>query len=404
MGVGTSSGHVLLFDLRTSEPLVIRDHQYGYRIKDIKFLEEKRIATSDTKIMKIWDRDQSSKIYASIEPPADINDVCLIPQSGLFLMGCEQSKCMSYFVPSLGPAPKWSSFLDALTEELEEDKQSVYDDYKFITREELEKWELTKMIGSEYLKAYMHGFFIDVRLYTKLRAIAEPFEYEKYRKSKIKEKIEKQSAGRIAAKKKMPKVNARTAARLLLDETSKNTGLFEDDRFKELWENEDYKIDEEDDKFKLYHPVPKKITAEDIEEHFEPVEGEKNEGDENLFDDSDLDDEPKQTRPRANGNNNKKGKEIGFYELKPGHSMTNKKSHQEKSLSFGKRVNKISHAGPKNRDVVGDLQMSFIPQSEKNRMRQEQKKKEQFETRRKERRGVGDLKLSKLNMKGSRRR
>lgn len=40
---------------------------------------------------------------------------------------------------SLGPAPKWCSFLDSLTEELEENPEpTVYDDYKFVTDKELE--------------------------------------------------------------------------------------------------------------------------------------------------------------------------------------------------------------------------------------------------------------------------
>lgn len=39
----------------------------------------------------------------------------------------------------LGPAPRWCSFLDNLTEELEENPEStVYDDYKFVTRKDLE--------------------------------------------------------------------------------------------------------------------------------------------------------------------------------------------------------------------------------------------------------------------------
>ncbi|KAJ7342224.1 hypothetical protein JRQ81_009686, partial [Phrynocephalus forsythii] len=39
----------------------------------------------------------------------------------------------------LGPAPKWCSFLDNLTEELEENPETtVYDDYKFVTRKDLE--------------------------------------------------------------------------------------------------------------------------------------------------------------------------------------------------------------------------------------------------------------------------
>lgn len=40
---------------------------------------------------------------------------------------------------ALGPAPRWCSFLDNLTEELEENPEStIYDDYKFVTRQDLE--------------------------------------------------------------------------------------------------------------------------------------------------------------------------------------------------------------------------------------------------------------------------
>ena len=48
----------------------------------------------------------------------------------------------------MGPAPKWASFLDHLTEELEESEhQNVYDDYKFVTKKELEDLELGHLIG-----------------------------------------------------------------------------------------------------------------------------------------------------------------------------------------------------------------------------------------------------------------
>ena len=44
----------------------------------------------------------------------------------------------AYFVPSLGPAPRWCSFLESLTEELEESANpAVYDDYRFVTRPDL---------------------------------------------------------------------------------------------------------------------------------------------------------------------------------------------------------------------------------------------------------------------------
>ena len=42
-------------------------------------------------------------------------------------------------VQALGPAPRWCSFLDNLTEELKESPEStIYDDYKFVTRKDLE--------------------------------------------------------------------------------------------------------------------------------------------------------------------------------------------------------------------------------------------------------------------------
>ena len=40
-------------------------------------------------------------------------------------------RLQAYFVPSLGPAPKWCSFLEGLTEELEENASpTLYDDYR----------------------------------------------------------------------------------------------------------------------------------------------------------------------------------------------------------------------------------------------------------------------------------
>ena len=40
----------------------------------------------------------------------------------------------------MGVAPRWCSFLDSLTEELEEDPEpTVYDDYKFVTTKDLDE-------------------------------------------------------------------------------------------------------------------------------------------------------------------------------------------------------------------------------------------------------------------------
>ena len=44
----------------------------------------------------------------------------------------------------------------------------VYDDYKFVTKQDLANLGLSHLIGTNLLRAYMHGFFIDIRLYHKV--------------------------------------------------------------------------------------------------------------------------------------------------------------------------------------------------------------------------------------------
>ena len=49
------------------------------------------------------------------------------------------------------------------------DLRLVYDDYKFLTRAELDGIGLSHLIGTDFVRAYMHGFFLDIRLYRKVR-------------------------------------------------------------------------------------------------------------------------------------------------------------------------------------------------------------------------------------------
>jgi ribosome biogenesis protein ENP2 len=39
------------------------------------------------------------------------------------------------------------------------------------------------------LKAYMHGYFIEMRAYQKLLSVSDPFAYERYRKEQITSKL-----------------------------------------------------------------------------------------------------------------------------------------------------------------------------------------------------------------------
>ncbi|KAJ1549237.1 hypothetical protein HK405_007305, partial [Cladochytrium tenue] len=156
-GVGVASGHVLLYDLRKPVPVI-------------------------------------GKLFTSVEPPNDINDVVIPDDSGLLMVANEGVDIQTYYIPELGPAPSWCAFLDNLTEELEENPNgmAIYDDYKFVTRKELARLGLDHLIGTNLLKAYMHGFFVDLRLYQKAKAIADPFEYAEHRKKLIASKVEEE--------------------------------------------------------------------------------------------------------------------------------------------------------------------------------------------------------------------
>jgi ribosome biogenesis protein ENP2 len=275
LGVGTSNGNCILYDIRSSKPLYTKEHQYGIPIIDISFHNDgasRRVLSSDKKIVKIWERDETAassmgKIVTNIEPTAGINAVHIVKdargKSGLIFLAGEQSRIMSYFVPTLGPAPRWCTFLEGLTEELEEGgvgaaggAGGVYEDYKFITRQEVEELGATSLIGTPMLKGYMHGFFIEMKLWSKLRAVSKPFEYEEHRKQKIKEKIEEKRASRITPRKRLPKVNSELAEKLLSkNKKSGSDGPIIDERFASLFSREEFQQDKEAEEFKLRNPV-----------------------------------------------------------------------------------------------------------------------------------------------------
>ncbi|XP_056151873.1 nucleolar protein 10 [Lampris incognitus] len=272
MAVGTSTGQVLLYDLRSSHPLFVKDHYYNLPIKSINFHEQLDLVLSaDSKIIKMWNKD-TGKVFSTIEPQTNINDVCVYPHSGMLFTANEDPKMNTFYIPALGPAPRWCSFLDNLTEELEESPETtVYDDYKFVTRKDLENLGLSHLIGSSLLRAYMHGFFMDIRLYHKVKAMANPFAYEEYRKDKIRQKIEESRTQRVQVKK-LPKVNKELALKLieegedeaqLASRKKKGKGhpsILGDDRFQVMFENPDYQVNEQSEEFRLLNPLVSKVS------------------------------------------------------------------------------------------------------------------------------------------------
>ncbi|PZC78778.1 hypothetical protein B5X24_HaOG217104 [Helicoverpa armigera] len=259
MGVGTSTGHVLLYDIRSSKPLLVKDHMNEMPIKKLEFHKSMNYVYSmDSTVVKIWDKN-TGKQYTSIESSVDFNDLCVIPNTGLNMMAVEDQKMQIYYIPSLGPAPRWCAFLDNLTEELESSaSQTVYDDYKFITKQELESLGLDHLLGTNLLRAYMHGYFVDVRLYKRAKSIADPFAFEQYKKRKIREKIEQERPSRLKVEDNLPKVNRDLASKLMEDGGKKkkqSANLLKDDRFKALFENPDFEVDRAAEEYRLLNPV-----------------------------------------------------------------------------------------------------------------------------------------------------
>ncbi|KAG4300860.1 hypothetical protein PCK1_002937 [Pneumocystis canis] len=265
--VGTSTGIILLYDLRSPEILLQKDQGYDNPIKSIKWLQSndsisQLILTSDQKIIKIWDKNSGTP-FTSIEPCVDINDVCPLDFTGMIFVANEGVPMHIYYIPALGPAPAWCSFLDNLTEEMEENPtENIYENYKFLTKKELEFLGLDHLIGSNVVRSYIHGFFIDFRLYEMAKSIANPFAYEEYRKKVIKDKIEKERESRIRFSTKVTKVNSKLAQRLLNKEkyTKKNKdkgnpGIFEDERFKDVFNDPEYEIDENTVEFMQLNPT-----------------------------------------------------------------------------------------------------------------------------------------------------
>lgn len=131
----------------------------------------------------------------------------------------------------------------------------------------------------------MHGYFMDVRLYRKAKSVADPFEFETYRKRKIRETIEKDRINRVQVKK-LPGVNKDLALKLINDQMNNKKrkesakSLLEDNRFQALFENPDYEVDKNADEYRLLNPVlsrldkakAKELKKKIITQEFEAVE------------------------------------------------------------------------------------------------------------------------------------
>lgn len=312
--VGTSSGLVYLYDLRSPLPTLKKDQGYGYPIHYVQYLtpssttrastSEPKVASADKRILKLWDQHDGAP-WTSVEPTVDINCVAWCRDSGMFLTANEGRQQHAFFIPQLGPAPKWCSFLDNVVEEMADDPNDpmafsrsqvgeVYDNFKFLTLPQLRMLNLDHLIGkTNLLRPYMHGYFVAQGLYEEARLIANPTTWEEERQKRVQAKIEKERESRIRGKKKVSaKVNRKMVERILEREeknerrraqrvlaqggdekeieqpepaAEEEKGLLADSRFARLFQDEDFAVDETSREFQQLNPSTKTAPSTNLD-------------------------------------------------------------------------------------------------------------------------------------------
>ncbi|MCJ1477764.1 hypothetical protein MMC13_006437 [Lambiella insularis] len=418
LATGSSNGLIHLYDLRSPVPYLKKDQGYGFPIQSLIYLSspstsrgqsiDSKLLSADKRIIKIWNEHDGTP-WTSVEPAVDLNSVAWCKDSGMLLTANEGRQQHAFFIPQLGPAPRWCSFLDNLVEEMAEDPTDpnafttqrvgeVYDNYKFLTLQQLEVLNLSHLVGTtSLLRPYMHGYFVAQRLYEEAKLIADPFIWEEQRAKRVKEKIDGERESRIRGNRKVTtKVNRRLAEKILereekndrrkarrvwkkggdddveitqttVEDTVKgpiNKGLLADPRFAKLFQDEDYAIDETSREFQALNPstIPltkevsqRKLTAVEEEELAEPA-GSTDE-------DSSSEVEPR-PKPSDNGRiSSISYKRSSHKTRQPQMQVTSsKRPAQSRDLSFGSRAMRTKQSKATAGAVVGERAITFAPE------------------------------------------
>ncbi|KAI1141397.1 WD40 repeat-like protein [Hypoxylon sp. FL0543] len=377
LATGTSNGLIKLFDLRSPKPLIQKDHGPGFPIKNLIHMttssQEKKILSADKQMIKIWD-ELNGETWTSVEPLVDINFVTWCKNTGMILTANEGKPLHSFFIPQLGSAPRWCSFLDNMVEEMaEEVSTDQYDNFKFLTLPELKSLSLAHLIGkTNLLRPYMHGYFVASKLYEQARLIANPYAIEEERAKRVKEKVEKERASRIRGNKKV-KVNQNLVDKLLKRQEKRanpdtKAGLLGDERFTRIFEDEEFKIDETSREFQVLNPSTR-IDPETGGKVTIPGPRFSDQSDEGSSDTDESDDEigPRREAPKEMVMRIRTSNQGG--------------GQSSKDTSLGSRAQKSGRVNKaRNGDIVGERQVTFVPESRK------KKKEEASEAQAKDRR------------------
>ena len=427
--VGTSDGLIYLYDLRSPIPTLKKDHGYGFPIQTLQFLTpststqaqvpEPKVLSADKRILKIWD-ERDGTPWTWVEPAVDINCVAWCKDSGMFLTANEGKQQHAFFIPQLGPAPRWCSFLDNVVEEMADDPNDpnaysarktgeVYDNYKFLTPPQLANLNLDHLVGkTNLLRPYMHGYFVAQHLYEEARLIANPSTREEERAKRVKQKIEKERESRIRGKKKVvAKVNRKIAEKILEREEKnerrraqkvlvqggdekveaveaapvgtaekESKSLLADSRFARLFQDEDYAVDEMSREFHSINPSTKAAPPSNLDREKGLTAVEEEAIDEVPGSDSDPDDDSEEAPPYEKPS----GKiSSADYKRKPQSKKSKQQMKMQVSSSRGTRPardrsfgSRAAMSRPKERTrrtggVVGEKIVTFEPQGSRKR-------------------------------------
>ena len=419
LATGSSNGLVYLYDLRSPIPYLKKDQGYGYPIQTLLYLtsgsqrrgqvSEPKVLSADKRIIKIWD-ERDGTPWTSVEPAVDLNSVAWCKDSGMLLTANEGRQQHAFFIPQLGPAPKWCSFLDNLVEEMAEDPNDpnaftshrageVYDNYKFLTMQQLETLNMSHLVGTTtLLRPYMHGYFVAQRLYEEAKLIADPFIWEEQRAKRVKEKIDGERESRIRGNKKITTIVNKRLAEKILEREEKNErrkarrvlkkvgdggevvgvaevaddpleepvgkGLLVDPRFAKLFKDEDFAIDETSREFQSLNPSTVPDRRDQTERKLTAVEEEELVGPAGSTNDSASSEEEDQSKPRDSGRiSSASYKRSGHKSRQPQmHVTSSMRPMQSRDRSFGSRAIHTKKARTPSGAVVGEQKITFAPE------------------------------------------
>ncbi|KAI1763340.1 WD40 repeat-like protein [Hypoxylon sp. FL1150] len=378
LATGTSNGLIKLFDLRSPKPLLQKDHGPGFPIKNLIHMttssQEKKVLSADKQMIKIWD-ELDGETWTSVEPLVDINHVTWCKNTGMILTANEGKPMHSFFIPQLGSAPRWCSFLDNMVEEMaEEVNTDQYDNFKFLTLPELKSLSLAHLIGkTNLLRPYMHGYFVASKLYDQARLIANPYAMEEERAKRIKEKVEKERASRIRGNKKV-KVNQKLVDKILKRQEKRaqvdtKAGVLGDERFNRLFEDEEFKIDENSREFQALNPSTKVDPGTGATSASRAVQSSDESGD----DASSIDESDDGTIPKRGAQ-----REMVMH-VRTSNQGNNRPA---KDTSLGSRAQKSGRISKARGDVVGERQVTFVPESRRKKNNENNEQSEKSEKNR----------------------